>query len=168
MPEENINVISDEHYSALGKVAACWALFESGIDFQSWKMAGLPSDAGACFTAQIMGPAKKLDVLVSLLNLFEFSETATALNKMGDKIRGLGDERNRALHDMWLADEETGQPHRYEISARKTVKINTISVSTDQLLDLSVRILAQYDAFEAIMDGVVSPMRSSLERPQEG
>lgn len=164
MPDEELKVISDSHFAALGKVAASWAMLEYEIDYRCWKLAGLPSDLGACFTAQIMGPSKKLEVLTSLLNLFELSETASALNKMNGKIRGLGDERNRALHDMWLADETTGEPHRYEISAKKKVVFKAVPVPTSELHDLALRILAQHSAFEEIMDTVVSPVSTSLDR----
>jgi hypothetical protein len=166
MPEKAEYVISDEHYAALGQVAASWSLFEYTIDYCCWMVAGLRSDVGACFTSQIMGPAKKLDTLASLLNLYALPQVATALNKMGTTIRNLGDERNRALHDMWLADEETGEPHRFEISAKKTVTIKTIPVPTAALQDLSMRILKQHDAFDVVMDPVLAQLPTLPDTPE--
>ena len=167
MPEEKLNVISDAHYSAIGQVTASWALFEYNIDYSCWMVAGLRSNVGACFTAQIMGPAKKLDALASLLNIYELPKIATALNKMSTQIRNLGDERNRALHDMWLADEETGEPHRFEISAKKTVTIKSIPVSTAALHDLAIRILNQLGAFDAVMEPVLAQLPSLPDTPAQ-
>lgn len=165
MTDDLEKVISDEHFSAIGKVAAAWALMEGAIDEHSLRIGGIYSDIGACLTSQIAGPSRKLDALISLLKLRGFTDQIRKLNEIAKDITGLGERRNRVIHDMWIADEKTGGPHRFEISARRALKIEMIPVSTEDVLKVASDILAKLEELDAVIKPIVVPPLPSRGEP---
>lgn len=149
--------IPEEHYALLGKVADAWARLEHLIDTFCIALVGC-DQAGFCLTAQVIGPGRKLDALLSLLKLRgASSELQQAARSLAGKIQGLGEQRNRMLHDPWtsvgVADEgyiepfegsrllaglklrfaRKHVPHRHEVTAKKSLVVEHKRVETSQL-----------------------------------
>jgi hypothetical protein len=56
---------SDPRYAAVGLVASGWALLEARIDETIAWLAEADEKKIACITAQLIGPAKRMDALIS-------------------------------------------------------------------------------------------------------
>jgi hypothetical protein len=165
--------IPDEHYALLGKVADAWARLEHLIDTCCIALVGC-DQAGFCLTAQVIGPGRKLDALLSLLKLrgasSDLQQTAKSL---AGRIQGLGEQRNRVLHDPWASvgvDDEgyiepfegtkllaglklrfarKHAPHRHEVTAKKSLVVEHKRVDTPYLAQLLADIeAAQVKLFE--------------------
>jgi hypothetical protein len=52
---------------SIGCVAATWAQFEFYLNESTWELANVDRQAGACITAQMIGPNPRLKALTSLL-----------------------------------------------------------------------------------------------------
>ena len=110
---------AQRHYAAIGKVAAEWAEFEFILDTRTLRLAGFPAEKGTCLTAQIAGPARKLDAYISLARLCGASETTIKkISKFQQQTYDLAEKRNRIVHDQWLIFP-SGSTHRLEITARR-------------------------------------------------
>ncbi|WP_143755005.1 hypothetical protein [Caulobacter sp. BP25] len=149
--------ISDEHYAALGRIADAWARLEQIIDLMSVALVSDDAEAGLCLTAQVIGPSRKIDALLSLLKLRGASEgLLKSARSLSGTVIELGNQRNRALHDPWssigVADDGYAEifrgsglgfkipkkyaPHRTEITARKTLVFKDKRVETKELKEL--------------------------------
>ena len=62
--------VPEKHYTAIGEVAALWAIFEANLDMTIWGMIGIVErEKAICITSQIAGTARKLDAIIALLRL---------------------------------------------------------------------------------------------------
>jgi hypothetical protein len=73
------------------------------------------------------------------------------INKFAERTRGVGDKRNRAVHDSWNWNRETGQPYRLQISAQKRLILGPQPMGTEELDALIDTISEHIDAFEKIV-----------------
>lgn len=119
----------------IGQIASSWASFELAIDVYALELAGFPKLIGLCFTAQVAGPARKLDAYIAVMRERGATEFLKELNKLAEKIKRLAERRNRAVHDPWIT---LGQevPRRLEITARGNLKRQMVPVSKDEMLKL--------------------------------
>jgi hypothetical protein len=130
----------NNHYAAIGMVAANWAYFEAVVDDWAIRLAGTASEIGICFTAQIGGSRAKLDALISLAGLRGTNARLMAeLHDFAKDTQPLSVRRNRHVHDVWFLDEPD-TPRRLEVTAKKTLRLLYIDVPTDRLLQLAAEI----------------------------
>ena len=66
-----------DHMAAVGLVAGEWAYFEVVVDIAALSVAELDLERGACFTAQIVGHARKVDAYLAVVR----HRGATRFNK---------------------------------------------------------------------------------------
>ena len=98
------------HYSAIGRVAAEWSLFETVIDNAAIDLAQVEYNAGICFTAQIAGSARKLDAFIALARFRGAPvKLVSDLCKFAQDVTGVAEQRNRIVHDPWLLNIPTFQ-----------------------------------------------------------
>jgi len=136
------------HYAALGRVAGAWAEFEALVDAWLATFAGLTSEIGVCFTGQMIGPRPRIDAFIALVrHLGAKPKWNDRLEKLSVCAQSLGEQRNRALHDVWDM-REPSQPQRKEATARKIVKVLSFHEPTDKLL----RLVQKIDAFRKKFD----------------
>src|SRR6185437_10565393 len=133
------------HYAAIGRVAAAWSRFEFDIDGWNMAFAGLSDEVSACFTAQVFGSRGRADCFIALVRHFGGSEKwfkkwLRRLEDFSKEVQALGEQRNRAIHDVWQLDDPS-EPHRLEVTARRALKIVRVHVPTRELLDLEAKIL---------------------------
>ncbi|THD68447.1 MAG: hypothetical protein E7813_10485 [Bradyrhizobium sp.] len=139
-------------YAAVGKVASNWAAFEHMLHSSLWVFAKVGDEAGACLTSQIPGPGRALDAFVSLVRMHGGDDALIkTINQFAEKTRGLGDKRNRAVHDSWNWDRETGNPYRLEISARKRIVMGPQPTSLSDMNTLVDQIADHIEAFELVV-----------------
>lgn len=113
-------LISDDHYSAIGRVAASWAALEAMVCSAIWQIGEIPDDIGACVTSQIFTFDGKIKALISILEAREdLDNTISELNKFHEDARNIAAFRSRTLHDSWIHDLNTNTPYRLQITADK-------------------------------------------------
>jgi len=139
------------HYAAIGRVAASWSYLEALIDSSSINLAGVDAPIGVCFTAQISGSGRKLDAFIALSRFKGISKgLAKDLEAFAKDSRGLGEQRNRAIHDTWFFPHPD-TPTRVEATAVKTLRLLNIPVKTEELLQLNENIHALQDRFATLL-----------------
>lgn len=137
------------HFATVGMIATAWAHIENLIDVATLELAKIPKKEGLCLTAQVIGPARKLDAYFSVARLRKVPDKyLKKLNHTVQQTHRLSERRNRVIHDSWDISGET--PKRLEISARKILKLEQIGVSTRELQSLALEIQAHFDDFRKL------------------
>jgi hypothetical protein len=136
-----ISVSETAHFAAVGRVASNWSLLELDIDGFAWELAGIDSEIGACFTAQVSGSARKFDALLALSeHLGVPAPVVSKLRKLAKTdAMALAEKRNRVVHDPWLIIRH-GHGGRLEVTARRTVRTEIVTVPTSNVLELAQEI----------------------------
>ncbi len=146
--------IASDHLAAIGTVAAKWSLFEALIDTASVRLARITPEIGVCFTAQIAGSARKLDAYISLSRFRHISEEMIAdLTRFAKKTHDLSLMRNRIIHDVWVFDASMS-PQRLEVTAKQVSKIESVSMSTREVMDFADRLDRHTKRFENYADTI--------------
>ena len=120
----------DPHYTVIGLVASKWATLEVIIDgcIASLALCGEPEMA--CVTAQLIGPAKRMDALLALFVHRGGSERLRKrIKSFQGKIQQLGEDRNRIVHDPLLIKSGTGKAHKVLSTAKGELKYEMVPVS---------------------------------------
>jgi hypothetical protein len=103
----------DHHYTIIGRVACRWATLEALIDGVIADLAQCGAEEMTCVTAQLIGPAKRMDALIALFTPRKGSDgLRKQLKAFQGRIQQLGEDRNKVVHDPLLLNEETGQVHK--------------------------------------------------------
>jgi hypothetical protein len=149
MSEEAEATSPSDHLAAVGLVATGWAMFEFQIDFSAIQLGKIPQRAGFCLTAQVIGPARKLDAYIAIARLQGANTFAGELDKFARNAIRLGERRNRVVHDAWYLTKRP-LPSRLEITARRVLRAQFVEVETRQLVALAADIKAISDDFDDI------------------
>jgi hypothetical protein len=152
------------HYAAIGRVAAAWARFEFAIDGWIENFADLPTEIGVCFTGQMIGPRARMDCLIALVRHLGAKKKQIGQLEafMKDRVIGLVEQRNRAIHDVWQLDNAE-RPHRIEMTARRQLRTLRIHVPTQELLNLEVHILDLEAKFHGMAVEIWDGLHPSLD-----
>ena len=131
-------IIDNDHYIAIGKVAANWAALEMLINSAIWQIAEIPDHLGACVTSQIYTFDGRMKALISILGVRgDFDDVVRNLNKFHEKSRAFAQRRHRTVHDPWVGDLKSGVPQRLEVTADKRLVSGYKPISTRDLTDLA-------------------------------
>jgi hypothetical protein len=153
-----------KHFNALGRVAAWWSYFESLVDTNAIELAEVPVRIGVCFTAQVIGSNRKLDAYIALARLLR--KVPGAMNKEFEDFvknsNGLAEQRNRIIHDVWHFDYPN-DPQRLEATARKTLRLEFVSASPEDLYKCADAIHKLAMDFNALHERVKALPSTSLE-----
>jgi hypothetical protein len=145
-----------EHFAAIGELAVHWSYFEAIVDLRSSGLAGLHQHPGLCFTSQIFGIGRKLDTYLALAQLRDLSGAMLRkLNLLADAARGLGQRRDRIIHDTWYFWGDH-PPHRVEISAKQKLSVKRLPMTTAELSALIKQIGEHGLKFQAIHELVAA------------
>ena len=156
-----------KHYAAIGRIAASWSYFEAIVDGATLKFGEIDIPIGICLTAQIVGPTRKLDAFIALARYKGISKRLLEdLLAFAKDARGLGEQRNRTIHDVWYFTPNS--PHRVEATATKVLRLLHIPVTTEELLRLDQNIRALQDRFAALLARVHSELPPSPETRPSG
>ncbi|MFL9824238.1 hypothetical protein [Rhodoplanes sp. SY1] len=150
----------DEHMLALGRVAAMWSDFEFVINETIWELSNVSRKAGACLTAQMIGPGPRFRALLSLVKLHGGSaDLIKDLSKHARKAEGLAAQRNRLVHDAWTVDRR-GEVARIHLTADKDLQFDFVPTKIEDLKDIYNKILKHQKEFWALRDRIASELQS--------
>ena len=151
---EESNVI--RHFTAVGMIATAWASIELILDSYALALAGLgETEVAQCFTAQVIGSARKIDAYIAVAMFKGATKLAGELDSFAKDTAGLAEQRNRIVHDPWDATHPGG-PRRLEVSARRKLKTGYVTVPIedvfafhDKLQEHIVRLKALHQRIES-------------------
>jgi hypothetical protein len=151
--------ISDEHYSAIGKLVANWAALEAIINSAIWRIGGIQDEIGACVTSQIFTFDAKMKALISILKVHgNLNSTVSSLNKFHDDVRPISNFRNRLVHDPWVHDEITNLPQRLQITSDKKPLFEYIPESITQINETSEKLGELIHQFQKIINRAIAKL----------
>ena len=108
--------LPDEHpcYRWVGLIAAETARIERLLDQAICNVAEIDFRLGACFTGQMVGPAPRSNALYQLAShAFLGDGWLSRILVIGDQAGKTFALRNRAVHDPWLQERQSGTPHQF-------------------------------------------------------
>ncbi len=149
----------NKHMTALGHMSAMWAALEHAVNDMLWELANVERRAGACFTAQMIGPGPRFRALVAMLQVREAKKPLIEeVNRFGIKIGGLGAQRNRYAHDVWTRNIETKEIMRIVITSDKQQVTEFVVTTVEEIDHLTAKIQNCIKDFDALCER----MRSEL------
>jgi hypothetical protein len=154
--------LREAHYSAIGQVAAAWSYFEGVLDFWLLVYAGLEVEIGACFTGQMLGSRPRVEGFIALARYLGAAKRWNEpLEMFAKDVQALSEQRNRAVHDVWDMHLPSS-PLRFEISAKRVVRVLQIHVPTQELLHLVRNINVLGRRFEDLASPIWGEIRALL------
>jgi hypothetical protein len=146
------------HFRSVGVIASLWTGFELMLDISSIEIGRIPDEAGLCLTSQIAGPARKLDAYVALARLRGADAFARELNEFAKDTQGIGERRNRVIHDPWLFFTENGPAIRLETTARRSLRHKfvemTLAEMTKLIRDINAHVTRFFQLHQRILAAV--------------
>jgi hypothetical protein len=137
--------LPDDHavYTLVGRVSSDWSHLEHTLDLIIWELSGIAPEIGACITAQIMGPAPRFRIIITLLNRVN-SDTATKLVKQFRELMNVtsdvGEERNRIIHDAWYLYTPTGQAAQFKSMSYRDQRYGIHTIDMKHIDEVLARI----------------------------
>ena len=147
------------HLAAIGRVASTWSVLEGLIDSAALRLANFDWELGFCFTAQVIGPGKKLDAYIAVA---KHRGAKADFDRFAKDTTALSERRNRVIHDQWDLE---GIPRRLEITARKKLKVEFRTVPTSEVNKLVGDIIAHAENFIALDDQILAELAASPPTP---
>jgi hypothetical protein len=158
--------LAHQHYAAIGRVAAMWARFEVTIDLWLIEFAGVPPEVGICFTGQLLGPRARVDAFMALArHLGAADRFNKPLEKLATAVQGLGEQRNRAVHDVWEL-QDAAEPLRLERTAKRKLRALAVHVPTKELHKLEWQISRLDMEFAVLAAQIWHQLHASPGKPQ--
>src|SRR5579872_4012941 len=94
--------LSEQHYTAIGEVAATWQYVELAVQYAIWAILGLDFERGRLATASLRFDTH-LDILKVLAAQAE--PNPTELLDLIAATKAVQDQRNSVIHGLWQWDE---------------------------------------------------------------
>jgi len=124
--------LPDDHpcYRLIGLVAAEAARIERLIDQAICNVADVDLRVGACLTGQMIGPNPRFNALLQLAKNRGMSVAiCKRIATLGGHASGYFERRNRVVHDSWLEDQATGEPHQFRGKPKKQESFGPVPAS---------------------------------------
>lgn len=119
-------------YTLVGQIAAESARIERLLDNSIAAVAGLDHPISACITSQLSGTNPRFDALRKLLAWQGFNDFEVRLKKLKKSTGEDMVPRNAAVHDPWLIDSFSGEPHQ-QLGMRKPLTYGVVPRSVGEL-----------------------------------
>lgn len=133
-------VLSEEHYTAIGKVAAIWQVLEVAVQMAIWATLGLDNDQGKLATATLRFDTH-LEIMGILVLTVDQQEpnpiNIPALIKITKALQG---ERNNVVHGLWNPMSSWGAPESLKLKLKAPAKAPTYS--PEQIIVIADQIYA--------------------------
>lgn len=160
--------LPDDYLAELGRVTALWATLESFLNVCLGKLAGFddPFDPRPFILVNHMSIPQKLDVLGALCEqLSPQFESLRDYRPVVSSLRAAQRARNTFLHNGLVRDEETGEVHMAEASARGALKTKVAPVSLADIRRASVEIhLAHLALYKLVLRRELNPIWTHRQR----
>lgn len=161
-PTDEPSFIPVGHLAAVGRLANAWAYLEFAVDKATWALAGVPDMVGACMTAQMLSIQPKFRALIAVAELRGLSApTIKDLRRFQqDRIGGLQEGRNRAVHDTRVIHRATGGVSRLQITAQGPLVFDFQPEPVSELHATRKKIEALTRDFIQLREAVLSEYRA--------
>ena len=138
------------HFATIGSVAASWAALELKLDLSMISLGKLPQSTALCLTAQIFGPARKLDAYIAIAHLRGANKQLLGkLEQFAKDTTSLAERRNRIVHDPWLLFT-SNTPYRVETTARRRLRHLAIPMTKNAILAIAREITLHTKRFNEL------------------
>ncbi len=142
-----------------------WATLESSIDGTIAKLAETDDQTMSCITAQLIGPARRMDALLALFLLKGGSENVKKeLKSFQGRLQQLGEDRNRVVHDPLIMGKKTGRVYKGLITAKGQLKFSLEEASLSGMRKTASDIKAMGDEFTALKAKIFSDLKPSAPK----
>lgn len=153
--------VSAKHYEAIGRTIAEWAYFEHQISSWTIKLGRIhPVEVGICLTAQMQGPARKMQALLAIARHQKASqESIDELVEISKCVTSTAERRNRVAHDPWEQSED-GTFEQLFVEARGEVKMKWKVIPISKLQNYQKMIIRLSERLQetcARIDAELSP-----------
>jgi hypothetical protein len=147
--------------AALGKVSNELSLLEYYVNQTIWALLHVKPTLGACITAQIIPIAGRMDALETLAVARGISDKlVNEIRSFAGKAKGLGQERNRVLHDTWAVEKPRIRTVRLEVSAKKNPVYGFKLEKTGDVLKLADKIRQSRFTYNLIHDKILDELKT--------
>jgi hypothetical protein len=155
----------DPHYTVIGRVAVKWAVLEALIDGVIAYLAGCGEEQMTCVTAQLIGPAKRMDALLALFTHKNGSaDLRKQLKTFQGRLQQLGEDRNRVVHDPIFVNKDSGFVHKLLATAKGELKYSLDPVSKKQMESTADAIHAAGKEFIRLKALIQDEMNEHVQR----
>jgi hypothetical protein len=169
----------DPYMQAVGKIAIMWAALEYAISQAIWELCNVEAAAGACITAQLIGPGPRIRAFISLIDFRAHDpqceneeKLITQFNKLAQRIEAFGRQRNSYIHHCAVIGVEKGDIKRLELSADRRLKFDYVPADLEAMEKLAGDIRQARIDFDANFERVLvefSPWpRTQFEQSNRG
>jgi hypothetical protein len=169
----------DPYMQAVGKIAIMWAALEYAINQAIWELCNVEAAAGACITAQLIGPGPRIRAFISLIDFRAHDpqcenekKLITQFNKLAQRIEGFGGQRNSYIHQCAVIGVEKGDIKRLDLSANRRLKFDYVPADLEVMEKLAGDIRQARIDFDANFERVLvefSPWpRTQFEQSNRG
>ena len=116
--------LPDEHscYALIGLITSECARIEHFLDAAIFEMLGLQSEArlGTCVTGQMVGMFPRYMALHQLaIEKGIPAPLQSEIKKLTEASSGVATRRNRAVHDAWMEEMHSKEPHQFRTKNKK-------------------------------------------------
>ena len=147
-------------YRIVGLIAAETARIERLLDQAICNLASLELRMGACITGQMVGPTPRFNALVQMAG--ERNLTPGLIKRIkttSGRTSGIFDRRNRAVHDPWLYEEDSGTPYQFRGKPRTDPAFGPTPVSEQELKDTLGEIRKHRDIINELVSDIWTELR---------
>jgi hypothetical protein len=117
-------------------IAAETARIERMLDQSMCNIADIDVRVGASITGQLIGPSPRFNALHQLAsNRGMPTGILKRIKASGGRANKHFERRNRAVHDPWLEDVNTGEVHQFRGKPKTDPTFGTVPVSEQELKD---------------------------------
>lgn len=153
-----------DHYAAIGKVAANWAVFEHLIDSRTIELGQLPLIPASCLTANISA-LRKLDAYVAMAKSLGTTLEKTLHTFQAD-AKSFCEQRNRVIHDPWILIAPRERALRFEITARSKLRAELVPMPTADVIALADKITDLCQRFADLSTSIAAELAPVNREPE--
>lgn len=154
--------LPDAHpcYRLIGLITAEAARIDRIVDQAICNVAAIDLKVGACMTGQMIGPAPRFNALLqSAVNRGMSAQIIDRIKKVKGHASGYFDKRNRIVHDAWLEDVDTGEPHQFRGKSKHDPAFGPTPVSDQALKDFLVELRKHREEVNALVSDIWVELR---------
>ena len=130
--------LPDDHpcYALIGLIASECARVEHFLDAAIFDFVGLQSEprVGACIMGQMVGMYPRYQALRQLASERGAPKSIIAeIERQANVSNGIAEKRARAVHDAWMEDVFSNEPHQFRNKAKKVTDYGPIPMTIASL-----------------------------------
>ena len=138
MPMQRL-VLQDDHFRAIGRISAHWAILEMHLHVVMWGFLGVSQRVGHAITAPVMSMNTKLHMLRSLANESKDLSADGRKHFMALMVR-VGDlqtDRNNVVHAVWSVSKKPDCFNRSKFTGWGKVKFENQDMTAQEIEDIA-------------------------------